>query len=134
MKICVAVVLMFAFCSCSAATLALGLQTHHFQPTPPDECLNESHDLVAIEVFGIVIGTYDNSHCRTSFLMGRSWRWDNGFGFDTVFVTGYPSKMHLLGKLILIPQATYSKFWGDYGLKVNYVPTVLTGVGFVYKI
>lgn len=135
MKISLAVVLMFVFSHCNSMTLALGLQTYHFSsPSYYDKCRNESHDLAAIDYDGYLLGTYENSHCMRSFLAGRSYAFDHGFGVDVVIVSGYPEKLHLIGKLIVIPQVTYSKFWNGYGVKVSYVPNVLVGVGFVYEI
>lgn len=133
MRICFAVVLMLVFSSCNAMTLALGLQTHHFSsPSYYDKCRTESHELLAIDYDGYLLGTYENSHCMRSWLAGRSFSFDNGLGVDVVIVSGYPKKLHLIGELIVIPQMTYSKFWGSHGVKVSYVPKVLVGVGFVF--
>jgi len=135
MKVFLVVSLMFVFSSCNAATLALGLKTRHFSsPSYYDKCRNESHELFAVDYEGYLVGTYDNSHCMRSFLIGRSIQYDNGLGFDLVMVSGYPERLHVIGSMLVIPQVTYSKFWQGYGVKLSYVPTVLVGVGFVVEI
>ncbi len=135
MKALLATVLMFAFSTCSADVLALGLKTHHFSsPSYYDKCRKESHDLVALDRGGYLAGTYINSHCRRSFLAGGSYAWSNGVGVDVVAVDNYPSKLHLVGGLVIIPQVTYSQFWRGYGVKLSFVPGVLVGMGFVYRL
>ena len=133
MKALLAVVLMFAFSS-HADVLALGLKTHHFKATPPDQCLNETHDLVALSRRGYVVGTYINSHCVRSYLAGLSYDWGGGFGGDIAIVSNYPKKMHILGPLIVIPQLTYTEYWRGFGVKLSWIPSVLVGVGFVYQL
>lgn len=134
LKILVVAVLVIISSVSHADILAVGLKTHHFsKPSYYDTCRTESHDLVAYEYKGVLAGTYTNSHCMRSYLAGGSYS-AYGLGFDVVVVTGYPSKLHIVGGLVIIPQVTYSKFWHKYGLKISYVPSVLVGVGLVYQL
>ena len=135
MQAALVVVLMFVFSSSHADVLILGLKTHHFSsPSDYDKCRTESHDLAALARGGYVVGTYTNSHCRRSFLAGGSYAWGHGLGVDVVAVNNYPSKLHLVAGLVIIPQVTYSKFWQGYGVKLSFVPGVLVGAGFVYQL
>lgn len=119
----------------NADSMYLGLETHHFQRDIKG-CVNESHDLIAYEHNSIHVGTYVNTHCRRSYLLGYGYTHKTGFGVDGSLVTGYPSKMHLIEGIIGIPAATYKytiPVKSAYtikamGLKFIYIPTVLIGV------
>jgi hypothetical protein len=106
----------------------LGLKTYHFERNGRS-CLNETHDLFAYSKNNIHAGTYVNTHCRRSWLVGFNGQFGKGFGYDVSAVTGYPSAMQLVDGLIIIPMLTYSKYWGAFGVKVIHVPTVLMGIG-----
>jgi len=74
-----------------AGTLAIGLQTYHFdRDVKPDECRNETHSLVGYEANNILAGTYINTHCRRSYFLGYSKQLYKGIGFDIDLVSGYP--------------------------------------------
>ncbi|MBL4800212.1 MAG: hypothetical protein JKY50_22680 [Oleispira sp.] len=110
----------------------LGLKTYHFDRGGRD-CLNEEHHLVAVKVKGYQIGTYENSQCRRSYLVGSSHELGHDFGVDMGLVTGYPSSMEIVKGITFIPMITYTKYWGRLGLKAIHVPTVLIGAGLAVK-
>lgn len=110
----------------------LGLRTYHFDRTPSG-CRDETHHLYAYRKGDYHVGTYSNSQCKRSYLVGYSHELGSGFGVDVSAVTGYPSAMHVVDGLVLIPQLTYTAFYGSIGAKLIYVPTVLVGVGVAVK-
>jgi len=111
-----------------ADEMYLGLRTYHFDRGGRD-CINETHDLVAYSKHGYYGGTYVNSQCRRSYLVGTSHKIKGGFGYDVSIVTGYPSSMHLVEGVVLIPTVTYKYYVDSIGVKIIYVPTVLVGIG-----
>jgi hypothetical protein len=110
----------------------LGLKTYHFDRGGRD-CLNEEHHLIAYKKNGYTVGTYENSQCERSYLVGNSYNIGNGFGIDMSLVTGYPKAMHIVKGLTLIPMITYTKYWGRIGFKSIMVPSVLVGIGVAIK-
>lgn len=110
----------------------LGLKTYHFDRGGRD-CLNEEHHLVAVSIKGYQIGTYENSQCRRSYLVGSSYDLGHGFGVDLGLVTGYPKAMHIVKGLTFIPMISYTKYWGRFGIKSILVPSVLVGAGMAVK-
>lgn len=131
--------------NCSEADeMYLGLKTYHFQRGGRD-CLQETHDLIAYksDEYGIHVGTYENSQCRRSHLVGTSFELVNGFGVDTSLVTGYPKAMHIVKHLTMIPMLTYINYYESVGYKLIYIPSektfkmekigLLIGVGLAIK-
>ncbi|MBL4632123.1 MAG: hypothetical protein JKY14_13590 [Paraglaciecola sp.] len=110
----------------------IGLKTYHFNRGGRD-CLNEEHHLAAVNIDGYMIGTYENSRCERSYLIGSSHDLGYGFGVDMGLVTGYPKPMHIVKGITLIPMVTYARYWGDYGFKAIMVPSVLVGAGLAVK-
>lgn len=112
----------------------LGLKTYHFDRGGRD-CLNEEHHLYAYssEEYGMHVGTYENSQCMRSYLVGTSFDLGGYFGVDLSLVSGYPKPMHIVKGLVLIPMLTYTRYWGIVGFKAIHVPTVLVGVGMAIR-
>lgn len=127
-----------------ADEMYLGLKTYHFERDGRD-CLNETHDLVAYRwtKYGVHVGTYENSQCERSHLVGTSFELDHGFGVDASMVTGYPKSMHIVKGLTLIPMFTYIKYYENVGFKAIYIPSeelfkgeelgLLVGIGLAIK-
>ena len=113
----------------------IGLKTYHFERGGRN-CLNETHNLVAYDSGNWHVGTYENSQCRRSYLIGTSYAINDNWGFDASLVTGYPSSMNLIEgiRVTLIPMFTYKNYWGHVGIKVIHVPTVLIGIGVAIKL
>ena len=117
----------------NSAEAYLGLKTYHFDRGGRD-CLNEEHHLVAYRADnGYQVGTYENSQCERSYLVGNSYNIGNGFGIDMSLVTGYPKAMHIVKGITLIPMITYTQYWGRIGFKSIMVPSVLVGIGAAIK-
>jgi len=117
----------------SAEELWLGGRSYHFKRTGSG-CTNESHHLYAYRKGDYHIGTYVNSQCNRSYLVGRSYDWKYGFGLDISAVTGYPESMHIVGNFIFIPQLTYLAFYKRVGVRLIYVPFTLVGAGLAVRL
>lgn len=116
-------------------TIDIGFWSYHFDRTPPEDCYTETHNAVIVERSGWLVGGYKNTHCRQSFVLGT--KQDLGYGFSTevALISGYPSKMHVVDGIVIMPTINYRVFVEDtYGIKFLFVPTVLVGVGFTVKL
>jgi hypothetical protein len=119
--------------------LSLGLWTYHFdRDVKDDECTNEVHNLVGYRLDnGLTFGGYDNSHCRESYFVGFSqdlYKRNNfAVGWSAGAVTGYPSSMHVVDGLIIIPNAHMTYTIGGVGIKIIYIPNLLKGAGLIYE-
>lgn len=115
--------------------LHLGLKTYHVDRSEKSNgCLNENHNLVGGRVGNLLGGTYTNTHCMTSYYLGGVYDLPKGWGLEGVFVSGYPSKLHKVGKLTIIVVPTYTLDNGAFGLKFLIAPHQLVGVGLVVKL
>lgn len=114
----------------NADEVYLGLKTYHFDRGGRD-CLQEEHHLYAYRKGDYHIGTYENSQCMRSYLLGVHYDLGNDFGADISLVSGYPPEMWAIEGIdtTIIPMFTYTKFIGSIGFKAIFVPSVLVGIG-----
>lgn len=119
----------------SGGTITLGLNTHHFSQRNRASCFNETHDFFGYTHKTYIVATYMNTQCVRSYVVGKTWEYDNGLGYSLALVSGYPSSMHMLDTLLVMPTLHYTKMFNDtVGIKLMTVPTVLVGFSFVVKI
>lgn len=120
-------------------TLDIGFWSYHFEREyEEDECVNEKHDAIVLHKKNISIGGYKNTHCRQSFVLGYNRAMykddDQEVTVEIMTVSGYPSSMHAIGPLIVIPTINYRLYpTKNMGVKFVLVPSVLVGIGFSHR-
>lgn len=130
------IIILLGCCSITYADsldILFGGWSHHYNATLPD--LNESHNLIAIDVGKINFGTYINSYNDRSNFISYEWDWVK-WDYVEVFcnlttVSGY-SKESGMYPIMPIPTITL----GNHALRIDIstIPTKVTMVNFRLKI
>ena len=117
-----------------ANELSLGLWSRHVERSAhPDKCTNEKHNLAAYTYKNFVAGGYKNSHCKQSFLVGYQDTIYKDLGYTVSLVSGYPKSMHVADEYVVVPMLHYTLWADNVGVRLYFIPNVLTAVGYMIR-